>query len=163
MHTVADPATSAEKGVYKLIRQQWVPHPVETAFAFFSRPENLQAITPRWLDFHIVDTAVELRAGTLIRYRLRWHGLPLRWTTEITDWQPPCRFVDTQIAGPYALWRHEHLLTSENRGTLIRDEVSYALPLGILGRVMHGLLVRNDVERIFDYRAQRVGELLGTR
>ncbi len=146
---------------YKLIREQWVPQSVEAAFAFFSRPENLQAITPGWLDFRIVSVEAELRTGSLIYYRLRWHGVPLRWTTEITAWDPPHSFVDTQIRGPYALWRHQHTLTPENDGTRIRDEVTYAVPLGRLGQLLHPLLVRRDVEAIFDFRRRRLQELLG--
>jgi ligand-binding SRPBCC domain-containing protein len=146
---------------YKLIREQWVPQTIEAAFAFFSRPENLQAITPEWLDFRITNAEDHLRTGSLIRYRLRWHGIPLRWTTAITDWNPPHSFVDTQLSGPYALWQHEHRLMSENQGTRIRDEVTHALPLGIAGHITHRLLVRRDVEAIFDFRQRRLRELLG--
>jgi len=146
---------------YKLIREQWVPQSIEAAFAFFSRPENLQAITPGWLDFRIVSVDAELRTGSIIKYRLRWHGVPLSWTTEITEWDPPHAFVDTQISGPYALWRHEHRLTPENQGTRIRDQVTYALPFGVLGHITHQLFVRRDVESIFDFRQRRLKELLG--
>ena len=118
---------------YQLIREQWVPQPLEEAFAFFSRPENLQAITPGWLDFRIYRVENELHTGSLIEYRLRWHGIPMRWTSEITDWSPPDRFIDNQIRGPYARWHHEHRFTAENGGTRIRDEVQYALPFGIAG------------------------------
>ena len=75
---------------------------------FFSRPENLQEITPGWLDFHIVRVDPELQTGSLIEYRLRWHGIPMRWSSEITDWSPPHRFIDNQIRGPYTRWHHEH-------------------------------------------------------
>jgi ligand-binding SRPBCC domain-containing protein len=146
---------------YKLIREQWVPQTIDAAFAFFSRPANLQAITPAWLDFRIVSVEAELRTGSLIQYRLHWHGVPLRWTTEITAWEPPHSFIDNQVSGPYTLWRHEHRLTPENGGTRIRDEVTYALPLGVLGRIVHPLLVRRDVEAIFDFRQHRLKELLG--
>jgi len=146
---------------YKLVREQWVPQPIAAAFAFFSRPENLQAITPPWLDFRITSVDPELRAGSLIRYRLRWHGVPMRWTTEIAAWDPPCGFVDTQLSGPYALWHHQHELTAQNGGTLIRDEVTYALPFGPLGQLAHRLWVRRDVEAIFDFRQRRMREILG--
>ena len=150
------------KGSFRLVREQWVPQPIEDAFTFFSRPENLQAITPAWLDFRIVGTDRELRIGACIKYRLRWRGLPLSWTTEISDWQPPHSFIDTQISGPYSLWRHEHRLVSENSGTLIRDKVSYTLPFGMLGRLTHCLVVRKDIEAIFDFREHRLTELLGS-
>ncbi len=145
---------------YQLIREQWVPQSLEASFAFFSRPENLQAITPEWLDFRITGMAPELRAGALIHYRLRWRGVLMNWTTEISEWSPPHRFIDTQISGPYALWRHEHQFTPEGEGTRIRDEVSYALPFGIIGRLAHDLLVRRDVENIFDYRERRLRALM---
>jgi ligand-binding SRPBCC domain-containing protein len=148
---------------HKLVREQWVPQSIEEAFAFFSRPENLQEITPKWLDFSIDSISGELATGTLIRYKLRWHGLPMRWSSEIVNWDPPHRFIDNQINGPYALWHREHRLTPQNEGTLIRDEVAYALPLGPLGRLINALFVHKDVEGIFDYRKQRMRELLGAK
>ncbi len=151
------------KRAHKLVREQWVPQSIDEAFAFFSRPENLQEITPKWLDFSIDSISGELATGTLIRYKLRWHGLPMRWTSEIVDWDPPHCFVDNQIKGPYALWHHEHRLASQGEGTLIRDEVTYALPLGVIGRLINALFVHKDVEGIFDYREQRMRELLGTK
>jgi hypothetical protein len=146
---------------HRLVREQWIPQSVEEAFSFFSKPENLQTITPDWLDFSIESVSGELRTGALIKYRLRWHGLPMRWTSEIEAWDPPYRFIDNQISGPYALWHHEHRLSPKDGGTLITDEVTYALPLGSLGRLVHRLRVRKDVEGIFDYREQRMRELFG--
>lgn len=148
---------------YQLTREQWVLQPLEEAFAFFSRPENLQEITPGWLDFHIVRVDQPLHTGSLIEYRLRWHGIPMRWTSEITDWSPPQRFIDNQIRGPYALWHHQHGFTAENGGTRIRDQVQYALPFGIGGRLAHWLRAGRDGEAIFDFRRQRLEELLGTK
>jgi hypothetical protein len=146
---------------YQLISEQWVPQPLEEAFAFFSRPENLQEITPGWLDFHIVRVESELHTGSLIEYRLRWHGIPMRWTTEIEVWNPPHRFIDNQLRGPYALWHHQHSFIAENGGTRIRDEVNYALPFGVIGQLAHLLTARRDVEAIFAFRRQRLEELLG--
>ncbi len=153
---------TSRRAKHQLQREQWVPKSVEAAFAFFSRPENLQAITPAWLDFQLVSVPVELCRGALIRYRLRWHGLPLSWTTEIAAWEAPFRFIDTQISGPYALWHHEHSFAPENDGTRILDEVTYVLPFGFLGQLAYLALVRQDVEKIFDYRQQRLRVLLGT-
>jgi hypothetical protein len=147
--------------MYQLIREQWIPKPMDEAFAFFSRPENLEEITPPWLGFRIVRTGKQLHAGSLINYKLRIHGLPMRWTSEITVWEPPYRFVDTQLRGPYKLWRHEHSFREQNRGTLIRDHVDYALPFGIFGEIAHKLMVRRDVETIFKFRRQRLEQLLG--
>ena len=145
---------------YELNSEQWVPRALEETFAFFSRPENLQQITPPWLDFHILRVESELHPGSLIEYRLKVHGIPMRWVSEITDWSPPHRFVDTQLRGPYALWHHEHTFASEGGGTRISDRVTYALPFGVLGRLAHRLITRRDVEAIFAFRRQRLTELL---
>jgi ligand-binding SRPBCC domain-containing protein len=144
---------------YILEREQWLPKPLDDVFSFFSRPENLQIITPPWLDFRMVDAPQALTVGSLIRYRLRWHGLPIRWTTEITEWNPPHRFVDRELRGPYALWNHEHWFVAHNGGTKMNDRVSYALPLGILGTLAHAVAVKRDVEKIFDFRAESMRSL----
>lgn len=146
---------------YRLHCEQWTSTPIDAAFAFFSRPENLEEITPPFLRFHIVNSERELHTGSRIEYRLRVRGLPMRWVSEISEWQPPHKFVDTQLRGPYALWRHQHVFVAEGGGTRIIDEVEYALPFGILGRLAHALVVRRDVERIFEFRQRRLGELLG--
>jgi ligand-binding SRPBCC domain-containing protein len=144
---------------YILEREQWLPRPIDQIFTFFSRPENLQIITPHWLDFRVMDAPQTLAAGSLIHYRLRWRFLPIRWTTEITQWEPPHRFVDRQLSGPYALWNHEHSFQSQRNGTTIRDRVHYALPLGPLGRFAHSLSVKRDVSTIFDFRAEAMRRL----
>lgn len=146
---------------YRLSRSQWFPKSIDDAFAFFSRPENLEEITPPLLRFHIVSADRELHEGSRIEYRLRVRGIPMRWASEITEWNPPYRFVDTQLRGPYALWRHQHTFAAERGGTRIGDEVEYAMPLGIAGVIAHALVVRRDVESIFDYRQRRLAELLG--
>ncbi|MGA2744006.1 MAG: SRPBCC family protein [Candidatus Sulfotelmatobacter sp.] len=144
---------------YLLEREQWLPKAVEDVFRFFSRPENLQVITPPWLDFRMVETPEALAAGSLIRYRLRWRGLPIRWTTEISEWNPPHGFVDRELSGPYALWNHEHWFEARDGGTIMRDRVTYALPLGWAGRVAQRIVVRRDVEAIFDFRAETMRRL----
>jgi ligand-binding SRPBCC domain-containing protein len=140
---------------YQLHREQWIGRPREEVFEFFSDAANLQAITPPWLNFRILSPmAIAMRQGAEIRYRLAWHGIPVRWSTVIVDWHPPDSFVDWQAGGPYAFWEHTHSFLSEAGGTRIIDHVRYRLPLGFLGRIAHRLRVRADVERIFDYRAQ---------
>ena len=95
--------------------------------------------------------------GALIEYRLRLHGLPIRWRTTIAVWDPPRRFVDVQLSGPYLIWHHTHDFSKEpGGGTVMRDTVRYALPFGPLGEIAHRLLVRRDLERIFDYRREAV-------
>jgi ligand-binding SRPBCC domain-containing protein len=140
-------------------QELWVPRPIEEVFAFFSRPENLQSITPDWLDFRVVEAPTTLRAGSLLRYRLRWHGLPILWVTEIWEWDPPHRFVDRALSGPYTLWNHEHSFEAREGGTDIRDRVTYALPLGPIGVLAHRLRVRHDVKKIFDFRSERLRKL----
>jgi len=142
-----------------LEREQWLPKPLDQVFSFFSRPENLQVITPPWLDFQMVEAPAALNAGSLIRYRLRWRLIPIRWTTEISEWNPPHRFVDRALSGPYALWNHEHCFAAQNGGTIMSDRVTYALPFGWIGNLVRWALVRRDVEAIFDFRARTMQRL----
>ncbi len=147
---------------YLLAREQWLDRPIDEVFAFFGDAANLEAITPPWLGFSVqTSMPITMRAGTLIEYRLLWHRLPMRWKTVIEAWEPPHRFVDRQLKGPYRLWHHTHTFVSRDGGTSIRDEVRYRLPFGLLGTAMHRLRIRRDLDAIFDYRARRVGELLG--
>lgn len=146
---------------YLLEREQWVPAPIDQTFAFFSDAGNLEALTPPWLHFCILDAGpIKITEGTTIRYRLSWHGIPLRWKTEIARWEPPCAFVDVQLSGPYRLWHHIHRFEAVRGGTRMTDIVRYALPFGLLGRAAHALAVRRNVEDIFDYRYQRIHALL---
>jgi ligand-binding SRPBCC domain-containing protein len=138
-----------------------VPRPLEEVFAFFSDASNLELLTPSWLKFQVLTIPEVISTGVHIRYRLRWHGIPLHWTTEITRWNPPHDFVDIQLSGPYKLWRHTHRFEEQNGGTLLRDNVDYALPFGPLGSLAHALQVRSNVKRIFDYRFVRIQEMFG--
>ena len=126
-------------------------------FPFFGDALNLEAITPPWLGFRVTTPGpIEMTRGTLIEYRLRLHALPISWRTTIAVWNPPHRFVDVQVRGPYALWHHTHDFAPVPGGTLMRDTVRYALPFGPLGALAHRLLVRRDLERIFEYRRDAV-------
>jgi ligand-binding SRPBCC domain-containing protein len=153
--------SSRPRHTYHLNREQWVPKPQDEVFDFFSNPRNLQALTPGWINFRILEAPTELKQGSLIRYVLRWGIIPMRWKTEITEWNPPHQFVDDQISGPYALWRHEHQFSALGEGTMVRDHVEYALPLWPASIPVHRLIVRRDLERIFNFRTQRLTELLG--
>lgn len=144
---------------YRLEREQWLPRPVDEIYRFFSRPENLQMLTPAWLDFRMVDAPESLVAGSLIRYRLRWRWVPIRWTTEISEWNPPHGFVDRAVRGPYTVWNHEHWFTEYEGGTKMRDRVTYALPLGWAGRLAHAVAVKRDLETMFDFRAETMRRL----
>jgi ligand-binding SRPBCC domain-containing protein len=142
-------------------REQWLARPVEEVFAFHADATNLEAITPAWLQFSVITPGpIAMGAGTRIAYRLRWRRIPLRWTTLIESWEPPHRFVDVQLRGPYRLWHHTHTFEAHAGGTRIRDEVRYRLPLGRLGAALHRLGIRRDLEAIFDGRARRVRALL---
>ncbi|KAB2661082.1 MAG: SRPBCC family protein [Verrucomicrobia bacterium] len=130
----------------------WVPRPRSEVFEFFADAANLQAITPDWLDFRIeTPLPIVMRAGALIDYRLKVHGIPLRWRTEILEWDPPNRFVDFQVRGPYRLWHHTHVFEDRDGGTLCRDRVRYNPPGGVLA---DRLLVRRDIARIFACRRE---------
>jgi ligand-binding SRPBCC domain-containing protein len=130
----------------------WLPLPPAELFPFFADATNLQALTPPWLQFEIVTPPpVVMGEGTLIDYRLCVHGLPLRWRTRINVWQPPHRFVDEQVRGPYRQWIHEHTFEPRDGGTLARDRARYAVPLDFL---VHRWFVRPDIEKIFQFRAE---------
>jgi ligand-binding SRPBCC domain-containing protein len=147
---------------YILRREQWISSPIDEVFAFFADARNLEKITPPWLGFRILSMSTNtIGAGTEIRYRLRVHGLPFHWRTEICEWNPPYGFVDEQAEGPYKQWRHTHCFEQHGNKTKMIDEVQYSLPFGILGRIVHALKVRADVNRIFDYRRLRIDELFG--
>ncbi|HSK15128.1 MAG TPA: SRPBCC family protein [Gaiellaceae bacterium] len=144
-----------------LERTQIVGAAPDEAFAFFADPWNLEAITPPWLRFRIVEAPPRLEEGSLLRYRLRLFGVPVAWRTEIVEWRPPRSFRDVQLSGPYPLWEHTHRLAPAPGGTEIYDHVRYSVPGGLLAPLVRAVTVRRWLEEIFDYRAVRVAELLG--
>ncbi len=147
--------------IHQLEREQVVHAPLDAVFTFFSEARNLEQLTPPWLRFEVLTPEpVRMHPGTQIRYRLRLHGVPLRWVSRIEVWEPGRRFVDRQLQGPYRLWHHTHEFEPHPDGTLVRDSVRYSLPLGPLGDVANTAFVRRDLARVFDYRHQRVTELL---
>lgn len=148
--------TKADSGIYTLQSEILIPFPLSTVFDFFAKAENLEAITPPFLNFRIMTPKpIKMHQGALIEYRIRIHGLPIYWKTEITDWNPPHRFVDEQIKGPYRLWHHEHTFQEQENGTLVTDKVDYSVYGGSL---VNWMFVRRDVERIFRYRYARLEE-----
>jgi ligand-binding SRPBCC domain-containing protein len=125
----------------------WLPEKRDAVFSFFADARNLEAITPPWLNFAIVTPEpIAMHTGARIDYQLCVHGFPVGWKTEISAWDPPYRFVDQQLRGPYQQWIHTHTFEERDGGTLCRDKVEYSV-LG--GRVINWLLVRRDVEKIF--------------
>lgn len=137
--------------------EQFIERPLEEVFDFFAQAQNLEELTPSWLSFRIeTPLPIRMEVGTLIDYRLRLHGLPLKWQGKITAWEPPHRFVDEQVRGPYRLWIHEHGFEAAEGGTLVRDRVDYAVPGGSL---VNKLLVAGDIEKIFEFRRRRLAAL----
>jgi ligand-binding SRPBCC domain-containing protein len=138
--------------------EQWFPRRPEEVFSFFSDALNLELITPPWLRFKVLTfSPVEMKEGTVIDYRLKLRGIPLRWQSQITAWEPPHRFVDQQRRGPYRLWIHEHTFVESNGGTLARDRVEYSVPGGML---VQKLFVEPELKRIFAYRSRKMQEIL---
>lgn len=148
--------------MYLLETRQVVPSQRDEVFAFFARPENLGRITPDWLSFRIMTPGpVPMRQGALIDYRIGLAGVPTRWRSIISAYEPPVRFVDEQLRGPYDYWHHTHEFESMAGGTLLSDRVVYATPLGPLGRMAHGMVIRRQLERIFRHRHQAIAERFG--
>jgi len=148
--------------IHTLEREQELPGTPAEVFDLFADARNLEAITPPLLRFEVITPGeVTMRVGALITYRLHLHGVPISWLTSIQDWDPPHRFIDQQVRGPFALWHHTHeLFPSGPDGTRMRDTVRYAIGYGPLGEIAHRVLVRRDLETIFDFRARKVEELL---
>ena len=140
--------------------QLWLPQSRDKVFAFFSDVQNLDSITPPWLHFRTAAPGSgEMRRGMVMDHRLRIHGFSLRWRSKITDWDPPERFVDEQIRGPYRLWIHEHRFEERDGGTVVHDHVRYAVPLDFF---IHQLFIRPDIERIFAYREKKLREIFAS-
>ncbi len=148
--------------VHELVRRQRLQRPLADVFEFFAEARNLEQITPPWLKFGLEHQSTrEIRAGTRLEYRLRLHGVPLRWVSVIEEWEPGRRFADRQLDGPYRLWHHTHEFTSDGAGTIVSDKVRYALPLGRLGELAHPWVAR-DLDRIFAYRHESVSRLVSS-
>jgi ligand-binding SRPBCC domain-containing protein len=146
--------------LHVLERTQTIGAPLPEVFAFFSDPRNLARITPPWLRFHAVEAA-PLDRGARFEYRIRWSLLRLRWVTRITRWDPPREFQDVQEAGPYRSWIHTHRFTEDDGRVTMHDHVAYELPFGPIGRLVHRLRVRRQLEQIFDFRRQVIAEIFG--
>jgi ligand-binding SRPBCC domain-containing protein len=145
---------------YWLRKSVWLRQPRAKVFEFFSNPGNLDRLTPAWLRFAILTPATsQIKQGALLDYRLRIRGMPIRWQSEIAVWEPPHRFVDRQTKGPYSLWIHDHTFEERDNGTLVADNVEYAVPGGT---IVQKFLVAPDLERIFNYRHKMLDELFNS-
>ena len=135
---------------FTLTNELWLPQQPQDVFPFFADAFNLERLTPPSLGFQVLTPPpIEMKVGTLIDYRVRLRGIPMRWQSEITEWEPPHRFVDEQRRGPYRMWIHEHTFTSQDGGTMAKDTVQYAV-LG--GAIVQRLFVASELKRIFQYR-----------
>ncbi len=146
--------------VHTIETEVWLPKPLDIVFPFFADARNLATLTPPWLRFSVLTPGpIQLKPGALIDYRLHLHGIPIRWQSEITAWQPPHRFVDEQRRGPYRRWIHEHTFVEHNGGTLARDRVQYAVSGGSL---VNYLFVARDLQRVFAFRKETLLRIFGS-
>jgi len=144
---------------FKII--QFINLPIEEVFHYFSNPSNLQKITPKYLNFKIINhPPFNMNKGQLFEYRLRVRGIPITWTSLISSYHPPYSFIDEQIKGPYSSWHHTHTFKEENGGTTIIDEVKYTLPLGFIGKIINSIWIKKDLDAIFKYRQKIIEKTL---
>ena len=143
-----------------LVRKTVVKRPLNEVFEFFSKAENLNLLTPPELEFKILSPLpIAMKKGARIDYRIKLNGIPFSWKTEITDWQQGKYFVDEQLKGPYRIWHHTHSFTETKEGTEMTDTVKYLAPGWFLEPIVHHLIVKSRVEKIFDFRNQKLEEL----
>lgn len=137
----------------KLHSRTLIDLPRDEVFQFFCNAENLAVLSPPWINFKILTPLpIEMKSGTLIDYRIRIHGIPVSWKTEITSWNPPHDFTDTQLKGPYSTWIHQHVFEETPEGTLMHDMVDFKSPGWFLEPLVHRLMVRPDLVKIFRFR-----------
>ena len=139
----------------------WVGRARPDVFAFFADPANLAQLTPPALGLRLLTMTRTMATGAVLDYRLRWFGVPLRWRAYVREYDPPFRFLDVQLQGPYARWEHRHRFLEEGGGTIVEDRVVYRLPLGAVGRVLHAGVVGRQLRAAWAYRTRRLAELLG--
>jgi len=150
--------------VYTLERRQVLPADLAQVFSFFKSPENLGRMTPQWLGFQfLTPLPVDMKDGTVIDYAIHLLGLPMRWTTLITKFDPPYRFVDVQLRGPYSFWHHRHEFRQVSGGTEMQDSVCYAMPFGLPGRLVHALVIKRLLDKIFEYRSEIIATAFEVR
>jgi len=145
---------------YLLITHQILDIPIDQVFAFFEKPENLSEITPDWLNFRFDNKGRESKTfeGADFDYTIRWFAMKIKWRTKISEYHPPERFTDVQVKGPYAMWKHLHTFEPAFEGTLMRDFVRYRIPFGLIGNILHSVIIRKQLQDIFSYRAVRIAE-----
>lgn len=139
----------------------WLAKARPEVFAFFADPANLSVITPPTYHLRLLSPLAPMAAGSTYDFRISWLGVPVTWRAIVREFDPPYRFVDVQVRGPYARWEHRHRFLEERGGTCVEDRVTYRLPLGPLGRAAHALLVERQIAALWHYRDRKLGELLG--
>ncbi|MGZ8551178.1 MAG: SRPBCC family protein [Chitinophagaceae bacterium] len=148
--------------IFEYTTEQLLPVDIDTAWNFFSSAKNLALITPGELNFKILTTLddKEIYKGMIIDYTVKpFFGIPLRWKTEICNVDKPFSFTDRQLRGPYRVWEHKHIFIGTANGLLVKDKVKYQLPMGLIGRLSHRLVVRKKIENIFSYRRQMLHKI----
>jgi ligand-binding SRPBCC domain-containing protein len=145
---------------YVVETRMWLARPRADVFAFLADPATPVRVTPPRFRLRLLEPVPAIEAGSVLEYRLTWLGVPLRWRAFIREYDPPFRFVDVQVRGPFARWEHRHRFLEEEGGTWVEDRVTYRLPFGPLGRLAHALLVRRQLDRMWLQRQRRIGELL---
>ena len=145
---------------YTLEVKQFIQLPISEVFDFFSNPNNLELITPNNLKFTIkTESPIVMRLGLTIDYSLRIRGFPVKWTSLISEYNPPYNFIDEQVIGPYSKWHHEHKFIEKDKGTEIIDKIKYSLPFGYIGQLVHILFVKRDLEKKFNYRKKIINQI----
>lgn len=151
--------------MYQLIKKQFVKTDLQTCWDFFSSPRNLKEITPDYMGFDVLtEIPDKMYEGLMIEYKVTpLLKIPMNWITEIKYVHDKEFFVDEQRKGPYKIWHHEHHFKAVDGGVEMTDIVSYEIPLGILGRLMHPIVVKKKLEEIFEYRFKRVDEIFNNK
>ena len=149
---------------FKINRTQFIEKPIDIVFSFFSKPENLEQITPEYLQFKILnDSPIPMEKGLIINYKMKIRKIPITWSSLIKSYEPPFSFIDEQIKGPYAFWHHEHKFIEEKGGTRVNDCIKYKIPCGFLGRLINKFWVANDLEKIFNFRKNAINDIFINR
>ncbi len=149
--------------IHRLYRQQIVPASLDEVWAYFANPQNLNEMTPDDMKFEIVHGGEgKMSQGQIIEYRVKFMPLVKSlWLTEITHVMEGSYFVDEQRIGPYRMWYHEHSFEAVEGGTQITDQVTYVMPFGFLGEIVHAVWVDRRLKGIFDFRKKKVKQLFG--
>jgi ligand-binding SRPBCC domain-containing protein len=145
--------------IYTLRCAMLVKRPLTETFAFFENPANLGKITPPWLSFNIVSKNVEMGKGAQFDYVIKWLGLPMKWRSLITQYDPPHSFADEQLIGPYKTWHHEHTFAEASNGIIVGDHLQYSLPMGPLGAIAQAVMVKRQLESVFSYRQSELAKI----